>query len=242
MAPDIPAGLIRFASAAQMQKRLAGLIADRLCLSIVKNGQATLALSGGNTPRALYTRLSHMTLAWEKVTVTLVDERFVPKDHEASNERLVRETLLQNEAAAARFIGLRGGQETLTGAAKEADAALAQLPRPFDVVVLGMGSDGHTASWFTGAQGLPLALDNQTSARCVPIIAPKSAITGAHTQRLTLTRSALDKARLCLLVLQGGGKAKAYDAALQDGPIEDMPIRAILHTNTAGAFWPCLAP
>jgi len=241
MAPDLPAGLIRFASAAQMQMRLAGLIADRLRLSIAQNGQATLALSGGKTPRALYMRLSHIALAWEKVIVTLVDERFVPTDHEASNEKLVRETLLQNEAAAARFIGLRGAQDTLAGAAKEADAALADLPHPFDVVVLGMGNDGHTASWFSGAKGLSLALDEKTSARCVPIIAPKSAITGAHTQRLTLTRSALADARLFLLVLQGQDKAKAYDAALQYGPIEDMPIRAILKTNIAGAFWPCLA-
>lgn len=224
-----------------MQKRLAGLIADRLALSIAQNGKATMALSGGSTPRALYTRLSDLPLAWEKVTVTLVDERFVPTDDEASNEKLVREILLQNEAATAHFISLRGDNETLAGAAKAANAALARLSHPFDVVVLGMGEDGHTASWFAGAEGLAMALDEKTPARCVPITARKSTITGARTQRLTLTRSTLDKARLCLLVLQGKDKAKAYDQALQAGPIEDMPIRAILRTPQR-AFWPCWTP
>jgi len=232
--------LIRFGTMAQMNIRLTQLIADRLALSIAQNGRASLALSGGSTPRGLYEQLSHEPINWAKVEVTLVDERFVPPDHEASNEKLVRETLLQNQAAAANFIGLKGTAKTPQGAAMIANKALSAL-RPFDAVVLGMGEDGHTASWFSGADELDGVLDPQSSTLCAPLNAPQSPITGANTSRLTLTLSALKEARLCVLALTGAGKKEAYEKALKPGPVNDMPIRAILRTPL-GAFWPCWTP
>ncbi len=233
--------LICFENAAQMEVRLAGLIADRLALSLKQRGSASLALSGGNTPRGLYALLSTAKLDWASVRITLVDERFVAPNHSASNERLVSETLLQNNAAAATFLGLRGADATPKEAALVANKRLAGLTLPFDAVVLGMGNDGHTASWFAGAEGLGAALDSQNTARCAPIRAPQNPITGEHTERLTLTLSALKNARLCVLALKGQSKSDAYEQALHAGPIQDMPVRAILRAPM-GAFWPCWAP
>ncbi len=232
--------LIRFGTMAQMNIRLAQLIADRLALSIAQNGRASLALSGGSTPRGLYEQLSHEPINWAKVEVTLVDERFVPPGHEASNEKLVRETLLQNQAAAS-FMGLKGTAKTPQEAAMIANKALDALALPFDAVVLGMGEDGHTASWFSGADELDDVLDPQNPVLCAPLNAPQSPITGTNTSRLTLTLSALKEARLCVLALTGSGKKEAYEKALQPGPVNDMPIRAIMRTSL-GAFWPCWTP
>jgi len=233
--------LIRFDNRVQMDTRLARLIADRLALSIAQNGRASLALSGGSTPRGLYEQLSHEPINWAKVDVTLVDERFVPPDHEASNEKLVRETLLQNQAAAAAFTGLKGKAQTPQGAAMIANKALGALGLPFDALVLGMGEDGHTASWFSGAEGLDGVLDPQSTTLCAPLNAPPSPITGPYTSRLTLTLSALKEARLCVLTLKGSGKKEAYGKALKPGPVKNMPIRAIMRTPL-GAFWPCWTP
>ncbi|PHS21779.1 MAG: 6-phosphogluconolactonase [Robiginitomaculum sp.] len=238
-----PSGLalIRFDNAAQMDARLARLIADRLALSIAQNSRASLALSGGSTPRHLYEQLSYAPLDWSKVTVMLVDERFVPPGHDASNEKLVRETLLQNHAASASFVGLKGAAQTPEGAAMIANKTLDALGLPFDAVVLGMGEDGHTASWFSGAEGLDGVLDPQNPVLCAPLNALQSPITGPYTSRLTLTLSALKEARLCVLTLKGSGKKEAYGKALKPGPVNDMPIRAILRTPL-GAFWPCWTP
>ncbi|MDQ7019760.1 MAG: 6-phosphogluconolactonase [Robiginitomaculum sp.] len=233
--------LIRFGGMAQMDIRLARLIADRLALSVAQNGRASLALSGGSTPRGLYEQLSHEPINWAKVDVTLVDERFVPPDHEASNEKLVRETLLQNQAAAANFMGLKGTAQTPQGAAMIANKALGAMGLPFDAVVLGMGEDGHTASWFSGAEELGGVLDPQNPVLCAPLNAPPSPITGPYTSRLTLTLSALKEARLCVLALKETGKKEAYEKALQPGPVKDMPIRAIMRMPL-GAFWPCWTP
>ncbi len=233
--------LIRFANTSQMEGHLAGLIGAHVALSIAQRGRASLALSGGRTPRGLYARLSQTDLDWAKVDVTLVDERFVPADHEASNEKLVRETLLQNNASAANFISLKGNAKTPEKAADNANTALARLFHPLDVVVLGMGEDGHTASWFAGAAGLDAALDPQNPALCVPITARQSLITGPYTKRLTLSISALKDARLCVLVLNGADKKEAYSAALEPGPAKAMPVRGVLRLSMDN-FWPCWSP
>ncbi len=234
-------GLIRFGDGADMEAHLAWLIAAGLKLALAKTGAASLALSGGSTPRGLYTRLSRVKLDWQNVQVTLVDERFVPPDHKASNEFLVRETLLQDRAAKAQFHGLWREGETIEKAAQSCDDALRKLSSPFDVTVLGMGDDGHTASWFPNAQGLAAALDPKTDRLCLPIMAQNCLVAGEHVHRLTLTLPVIAKARLCVLALRGEGKAATYARALEDGPVEAMPMRALLR-QPSPEFWPCWAP
>jgi len=234
-------GLICFADGAQMDTLLAGLIADRLALALAQRGKASLAVSGGASPRGLYARLSHAPLDWSKVHITLVDERMVPAGNDASNERMVRENLLRNAAAAARFAGLYRPGQSAGDAARACNAALQALPLPFDALIAGMGVDGHTASWFPGAHALAAALDPHGDALCVPILAPADSVAGEHRQRLTLTARALAGARLGVLVLRGQAKRAAYQAACAPGPVEAMPVRAILRSPPQ-AFWPCWSP
>ena len=158
-----------FTAREELAETLARDVADELIRAIAAKGKATLAVSGGATPKLFFDKLSRAELSWARVTVTLVDERQVPESSERSNARLVRKHLLQNKAAAAKFVPLF-------------DNAEAGKTSPFDVAVLGMGSDGHTASFFPGADRLAEALDSDTPQRLIEISAP-----GAGEPRLTFT-------------------------------------------------------
>ncbi len=133
-----------------------------LSAAIAARGAASIAVSGGSTPKAFFQALSNRDLDWSKVTVTLVDERFVPADNERSNHLLVASNLLQNKAKAARFVPLYRKTGSAEDAAKLATAETKAIGNPFDVVILGMGGDGHTASFFPGGNNLAVALDPAT--------------------------------------------------------------------------------
>ena len=200
-------------------------IADRiernLVAAIAARGGATLAVSGGKSPIDFFHALSSRQIAWDKVTVTLVDERWVPPTDPDSNERLVADHLLRDAAAAARFVGLKNERPDPSAGQPLCEAAIGALDRPFDVTVLGMGEDGHTASLFPGARELGAGL---TTAALTLAVTPPDA---AHA-RMSLSLAALLDSRLILLPLTGPEKLRVYRDALGDGPIEAMPIRAIL--------------
>jgi 6-phosphogluconolactonase len=222
---DLPAGVLAhsLAGPAHLATALAQRVADALRAALDSHGQATLVVSGGRSPIAFFTALAQQELAWAQVTVSLADERWVPVGHADSNERLVRAHLLQGRAAKARFVGLYQAHASLEGAAQKAEAALAALP-PIDVLVLGMGDDGHTASLFPGNPLLADALSPQCSHGCLPMHAPSS----PH-QRLSLTLPRLAAARTQLLAIQGPGKLTTLTQALAgDDPLQ-LPIRAFLH-------------
>lgn len=200
---------------------LATDVAAELRLAIEAKGKASLAVSGGNTPTRFLSRLSQEGLSWQRVTVTLVDERQVPESSDRSNARLVRAALLRNAAAAARFVPLMGGSEA------------AKVP-PFDVVVLGMGSDGHTASFFPGADQLEMALDPPAGIRIVSLTAP-----AAVEPRLTFTLPCLLEARLLCLHIEGAGKQAVLAEALAEGPVSAMPVRAVLRSATPLSLYWC---
>jgi len=151
---------------------LAGQVADLLRAGIRERGRASLVVSGGSTPIPVFAALSELTLAWEQVTITLADERWLDPASADSNEHLVRQHLLQNQAAAARFVGLKNGAATAAQGEKECGARLALLPRPFDVLILGMGNDGHTASLFPEAARLKSALSLDSGQLCMAITPP----------------------------------------------------------------------
>ena len=215
----------------QAAAELAQAIADALRAAIDERGQALLAVSGGKSPLALFAALREQELAWERVTVLLADERCVPSDHADSNSALVRDHLLQGRAAAASwqpFFGpLPGGDSAgwseaeLAALADGANAALAALPWPLDVLVLGMGEDGHTASLFPASPGLETAL--HSSAR-VAWVRPVAA---AHA-RLTLTLPTLLEAGAVFLPLAGAAKLAVFSRASQ-GPQAELPISLVLH-------------
>jgi len=126
---------------------LAQEVGDRLEKAIKDRGKAVLVVSGGSTPKPFFMSLAKRSLDWEKVMVTLADERCVNEQSSQSNARLVKESLLQGPAAAAKLMPLYSEKKTEQEAAEAASDQLAGLPR-YDVVILGMGGDGHTASIF----------------------------------------------------------------------------------------------
>ncbi len=204
---------------------LAEIVAGELSAAIAEKGRATLAVPGGTTPGPFLAGLSLERIAWDKVSVMLTDERFVPESSDRSNTRLLRETLLQNEAAAAHLVPFYAPADApedvldqLTGAV---EAAL-----PLDVCVLGMGADMHTASLFPGADRLDEALSEDA-----PLLLPMRA-PGAPEPRLTLSAPVLRAAGALHLLITGAEKQLALERALGSGPAAEAPVRAILNGPT----------
>ena len=233
--------MISFYDRAYMAERLCDLIAAQLELGVARSGRARLAVSGGSTPALLYDRLSRQALAWKNVSVHLVDERWTPPHSPGSNETFVRQTLLQNQAVDASFEGFwREGASPLVAGA-QAHAALKDQDAMFDVVILGMGDDGHTASWFPHADGLAQALSEARDAPFACTVRAKpSAVAGDHLDRVTLSLRAVKSAKIICLMIQGESKKAAFNAAAVGGPFEDAPVRAILKARPD--LWVAWAP
>ncbi|PKM33936.1 MAG: 6-phosphogluconolactonase [Gammaproteobacteria bacterium HGW-Gammaproteobacteria-12] len=210
--------------AEQLAQALAVRVADALRQAIASRGQATLVVSGGRSPVPFFEALAQQELPWAQVLVSLADERWVPVNHAGSNEALVRRHLLRGLAAEARFLSLYQVAGNLEQAAELADAAVAELA-PIDVLVLGMGDDGHTASLFPHSANLHQALQPDCARRVLPMLAPSE-----PAQRLTLTLPVLASARLPLLAIQGQAKLNILSAALLPGETAQLPIRAFLNS------------
>lgn len=221
----------RFESLQAMAAALAEAIALELSEAIASRGHASLVVSGGRTPVLMFDRLARARLAWNKVKVTLADERLVPATDADANERLIRDHLLQNEAERAVFLPLWQGEGDPVESALEAISA---MNRPFDVVVLGMGEDGHFASLFPRMPGLTAALDPASASLAIFV-----GDAGARRPRVSLTLAALLDARMILLSFAGVAKREVFERALQPGPPEDLPIRAVLRQNAVpvDVYW-----
>ena len=216
----------------QLADALAEAVAANLKAGIAARGKASVALSGGTTPVAFFQVLSRREdVQWDKVTVTLVDERWVDETSDRSNARLVKQHLLQGRAALATFVPLYQGGETPDAA--KSSAAQATVPRPLDAAVLGMGNDGHTASFFPGGDTLSEALTAEG-----PVIAIRAP--GAGEPRVTLTLKQLLAAKALYLHIEGEVMGETLRKAEAEGPIEDMPVRAILReTSTPLTIYWC---
>ncbi len=204
-----------------LMRSLADLVADQLRAAHASHGHATLAVPGGSTPAAFLAELSRFDLAWEDVHVLLTDERHVPELSARSNARMVRETLLTNEAARAHLVhyhaGASGVAPVLEIARERVEAVL-----PIDVLVIGMGADMHTASLFPGAPELAAALADD--APDLMVLHPP----GEAEARISLTAPVLRGASVIHVLITGSDKQAAFRAALEDGPATEAPIRAVL--------------
>jgi 6-phosphogluconolactonase len=222
-----------FETSEALAAALAARVANALTERLRQAPRAALAVSGGATPVHFFEALSEQKIDWSAVDVTLVDERWVDEKSERSNARLVRKCLLRNAAVAARFIPLTNASPTPEGGIDEVAARIETLPLPLAVVVLGMGEDGHTASFFPKGDGLTEALDPSTKRKVAIVRAP-----GAVEPRVTLTFPMLRNASLILLHIEGVAKLRALRAAEVPGPVEDMPIRAFLRGDEPlETFW-----
>lgn len=221
-----------FDSKSALEAQLADRIANQLQSAIDARGKASLVVSGGSTPLALFELLSHKAIEWNDVYVTLADERWVDTESDDSNERLVREHLLQNRASAAKFRGLKNMFSTAEEGVEMAIEQLANFPKPFDVVVLGMGNDGHTCSWFPCSQEIEQALT--TEALCLAVN-PGAAPHG----RMTISKKGILASRQIYLHIVGEQKLTVYRQALENEDAKAMPIRAVLgqHRTPVDVYW-----
>ncbi|WP_300396619.1 6-phosphogluconolactonase [Henriciella sp.] len=211
-----------FGTKETFETEAADWIEARLEDALSRRGKATLFCSGGSTPGPIYETLSGLNLDWKNVTVGLADERWVSEDHEASNAALVRRTLLQNKAEAATFLPMKTADESAFGAEAALNESYGDAASVIDVLVLGMGEDGHTLSWFANAKGLGAATDPGNLLSVAAISAPKSKVTGPITERMTLTYPAVARARSILLMMSGDKKKTVFDAANPDHPVSKM--------------------
>ncbi|HVF18548.1 MAG TPA: 6-phosphogluconolactonase [Steroidobacteraceae bacterium] len=214
----------RFPDAVALSHALSGEIKVDLEEAIQLRGVASLIVSGGRTPLRLFEQLRAEKLDWQRIWITLADERWVETNNAASNERLIREHLLTGDAAAARFVGLKNPAATPEAGADWAWRALSRVPHPYDVIVLGMGDDGHTASLFPGSMALARALDASALPGCVAV----NALTAPHA-RVSFNLAALLDARRIILHIEGEAKWQVYQKARVPGSTSEMPVRAVLH-------------
>lgn len=221
----------KFSDREQMLDALCESMLEDLELALAAHEPATLLLSGGSTPAPLYRRLAKAPLDWARVDIALVDERWVDGDDIASNERLLRETLLQGPAAAARFTGMKNAQPSAAAAVDDCNRRYAALPSPYCLCLLGMGPDGHTASLFPAARGLEQALASRR--HCESILARPSAVTGDNLERMTLTPWSILQARKLILLISGEDKWRVYLQARQIGASATLPVSLFLDQQQA---------
>jgi 6-phosphogluconolactonase len=220
MAVDI----YQFESNQRLVENLAECIASGLEGGLNLRDYATLAVSGGSTPVPLFEVLSACDLDWSRVYITQVDERWVPEEHADSNARLIREHLLQDRAAAANFLSMKVDGDDAFAAEAEVAAKLADFAEAMDVAVLGMGEDGHTASFFPGAGTLADALDEDSERVCLAVRPPE-----APHDRMTLSLATLLRSQQLYLHITGEPKWQVLERALEaDDPFE-LPVCSVFH-------------
>ena len=225
--------MLEFENASALDIALSEKVAAMLAVSIEEKGSASLVVSGGRTPMGFFHLLSQQVLDWSKVTVLLADERWVNADHADSNEKLVRENLLINEASQANYLALKNSAGQAVDGEAECEAALAELDT-FTVLILGMGDDGHTASLFPGSEALAEGLDMDSGRSCI-------AVTPLHAphQRMSLTLPRLLNSQQIVIHISGASKQEVLQQAQAGDDVMELPIRSILQQQLAplSIYW-----
>ncbi len=215
-----------------LSKAFASTLSSILKTGIQTRGRASLVVSGGRTPVALFELLSQADLDWSKVDITLADERWVDEQDEASNTRLVKEKLLQNKAAAAHFVPLKSAHEDANEGVNEAESNIASMAQPFDALILGMGEDGHTASLFPCSEQVNDGLDMSSGRTCIAVTP-----TTAPHQRMSMTLPTLLNSRNIFLHLTGERKKEVLTEALENATEAQKPITAVVNRAPVTLMW-----
>lgn len=190
--------------------------------TLSRKPHATLALPGGNTPRHYLPALAKCALPWDRITVTLSDERWVDADDEQSNERLVKQYLMNRLPAHAHFAGLKTQHDNPSAAIGEIHQRLDNLPLPLSLTVLGLGEDGHIASLFPGMNP-----DSLSTHHCVAVAPPI-----APSPRISLSLAMLAESEQIALVVTGKNKRRLLDQLSQQ-PDPELPIVWLLQRTQA---------
>ena len=225
--------LNEFESREVLDEKLAHHIADVLTQAVNQKGKASMAVSGGSTPKGLFEKLSNMPLPWSNITVTLADERWVDFESKDSNTRLVHENLLKDNAKAATFFHIKQGEKLTSDVLATLNEQALEQVLPFDVLILGMGEDGHTASLFPCSAEIKqgFAPDAQPLLAVQPTTAPH--------QRISFSFAHLAQSKSTILHICGDSKKAVLEQALASDDHFEMPIRAFLHGDAANTsiFW-----
>ena len=186
-------------------------IADSLNSGISSNDRASLVVCGGNSPLQLYKNLSSKNLDWSKFSIFLGDDRVLPADHKDSNNFLIHQYLIKNNATAASFHALLDHKDSMEG-----------IKHPFDVVLLGLGNDGHFASLFPAQLNIPEAFD----AEAFPtIIASDQELGSPSYKRVSMNLSLLTNTKRCILLVPSSEKRKIVETAYTDN---QLPLHFLL--------------
>jgi len=215
-----------FSSREQLDITLAEQVSSLLQSALALKGKASIAVSGGSTPKGFFKALSEKNVDWEKVTITLADERWVDINSNDSNTRLVHEHLLQNKASAAKFFHLKQGEHLCDKTLVDLNLTANNTLLPLDVLILGMGEDGHTASLFPCSEQIQQGLA-QGNSNALMQVTP----TTASHQRITFSFAALSESKNIFLHISGDSKKQVLNNALVSTNIYAMPIRAFLHND-----------
>lgn len=215
-----------------LSNQFAKQIAEFLQHSIQQHGRASLVVSGGRTPLALFNALSEIDLAWHVVDITLADERWVDGNHEASNTAMVKSQLMQNYAASANFVELKTDCDNAADGISEAEENLRKMHQPFTVLILGMGEDGHTASLFPCSEQLSQGLDMQSGKICLAVQP-----TSAPHQRISMTLPTLINSENIFLHLTGQRKKEILEDILANYTEVEKPIKAVIDRAPVTLMW-----
>ena len=222
------------ADAEELAVKLGDAVAANLSETLGVQARASLVVSGGSTPLPFFKHLSNADIDWSSIDVTLADERWVPDTHEDSNARFVKDHFLTGNAAAARFFSLYLDGHSPADAVPKITASLDAMARPYSVVVLGMGGDGHTASLFPDTDGLDEALDLDNRAE-LAVFEPAS----VPQQRISLTRAALLRSRYRYLHITGDNKHRVLESAIEENDAKPLPIASFFekHLPPVSVYW-----
>lgn len=212
----------------QMFSALTKACAERLTQAVSTQGKASFMVSGGSTPKPLYQNLAEQALPWSDIQVALVDERWVPPTSPSSNQAFCQNSLLQHNAKAATFIPMKTAHDTAKAGLSTTTKAYSELAAPFDITILGMGGDGHTASIFPNCEGIEQALDANSPEKLSAIMAHRSEVTGDNLERITLSLSGILDSKFLVLLITGDSKREVYQQALTAKDSRLTPISAVL--------------
>ena len=207
----------------EMADAVAGDVGFIVESALDARGSCLLALPGGNTPLPIFEKLAAAKLDWKKVTIVPTDDRLVPMQDERSNVRAIAKAFLPTGA---RVIPIATEIADYRLAGNSADARLQDFPWPPDLVWLGMGEDGHTASIFAGPD-LQDALEAPKARRAVGVM-PDPMPADAPVPRVTLTRASILSARTLLVTITGDKKRELLEGAIADGQSSKLPIGRVL--------------
>jgi len=208
----------------ELADAVAGDVAFIVESAIDARNASLIAVPGGKTAPAVFPKLAAQTVQWKRVTIIPGDERLVPVGDELSNVREIARAFLPTGARVIPIVSGKVADHKLAGNA--ADALLQDMPWPPDLVWLGMGEDGHTASIFPGAD-LQDALDAPKARRVVGVM-PDPLPPEAPVARVTLTRAAILSARTVLITITGQKKREVLEQAIADGQSSRLPIGRVL--------------